>query len=121
MAKAKLFVFSSPTCPHCPMAKNLAQQAVKEREDVHYVDVMSGSHAAEKLFKKFEVQSVPTIIITGPEYPSNIGLRGAQAIPTLHKYLNLALGIKEEVLEEEQKQSSGFFARVKNFLREIDA
>lgn len=118
MAKAKLYVFTSPTCPHCPMAKELAKKAANERDDVVYMDVMSGSHAAEKLFKKFDVASVPTIIITGLEYPSNIGLRGAQSVPTLHKYINMALGIEAEIEEKPVKNS--LFSRVKNLLKEID-
>ncbi len=101
------------------MAKELAKKATSEREDVVYTEVMSGSHAAEKLFKKFDVASVPTIIITGPGYPSNIGLRGAQSIPVLHKYMDLALGIEREVASEAPKNS--FFSRVKSFFKEMDA
>lgn len=121
MTKAKLYVFSSPTCPHCPTAKELAKQATSARDDVMYNDVMSGSHAAEKLFKKFDVASVPTIIITGPGYPSNIGLRGAQSIPVLNKYIDMALGVESEDVQEEKPAKSGFFARMKSFLKEIDA
>ncbi|MFP4524733.1 MAG: thioredoxin family protein, partial [Candidatus Woesearchaeota archaeon] len=85
MAKATLYVFSSPTCPHCPTAKAIAGQVAKERDDVIYKDVVSGMAGSNKLFKKFDIASVPTIIIQGPAYPQNIGLKGTQPVPTLNK------------------------------------
>lgn len=107
MSKAELYVFSSPTCPHCPTAKAIAQEFAENRDDVLFKDVLSGTAGAQKLFKKFEVVSVPTIVIRGPGYPHNIGLRGAQGKDVLTKYVNMALG-RETPVEDKQ----GFWSRL---------
>lgn len=107
MAKATLYLFTSLTCPHCPAAKLFAEQVRKERGDFTIAHVVSGMPGAERLFRKFDVQSVPTIIIKGPGYPHRIGLRGTQSPKTLHKYLDLALGIQKE-----HKPQKGFLARL---------
>ena len=121
MAKATLYVFTSPTCPHCPSAKAIAGQVAKERDDVVYKDVVSGLAGSNKLFKKFDVTSVPTIIIQGSDYPQNIGLRGTQPVPTLHKYLDIATG-KRDVEEESSSggEGKGFLSRVKRFFSALE-
>ena len=105
-----MYVFTSPTCPHCPAAKEFASQVAKERGDVTLKNVVSGMSGSNGLFKKFDVASVPTIIIKGPGYDKNIGLRGAQPPKTLHKYLDLALGMQPQ--EEEAQARKGFFSRI---------
>ncbi len=102
-----MYVFTSPTCPHCPAAKKIASEVANSRDDVVYKDVVSGMPGSERLFRKFDISSVPTIIIRGPAYPNNIGLRGVQSRKTLNKYINLALGL--ESLPE--KSSSGGFLK----------
>lgn len=105
-----MYVFTSPTCPHCPQAKEIAMGVAKERDDVALKQVVSGMGGSNALFKKFDVMSVPTIIIKGPGYSRNIGLRGTQPAATLHKYLDKALGL--ETREEEASAKKGFFSRL---------
>ncbi len=111
MTQATMMVFSSPTCPHCPAAKNFAEQVHKERDDVRLQLVTSGTPGAEKLFRKYDVASVPTVIIKGDSYDQNIGLRGAQSPKTLHKYVDLALGIEREEEVKEKKSLFSVFKR----------
>jgi len=75
-------------------------------------NIVSGSRESERLFKKFGVVSVPTFIIKGPGFPQNIGLRGVQSEKTLHKYLDIALGLRRV---EESSSAPGFFSKVKAF------
>ncbi len=110
MEKARLFVFTSLTCPHCPVAKKIASEVAGARDDVVYRDVVSGVAGSERLFRKFDIQTVPTIIIQGPAYDGNIGLRGAQPEKTLNKYLDIALGKRS--LEDEKKSGGGFFRKL---------
>lgn len=95
MAKANVLLFTSPTCPHCPSAKAIAEKVAKSRDDVRLRLIVSGQPGAERLFKHYDVMSVPTFIIRGPGYPHNIGLRGTQSEGTLNKYIDIALGLKE--------------------------
>lgn len=120
MANATLYVFSSPTCPHCPTAKAIAGQVAKERDDVTYKDVVSGMAGSNKLFKKFDIASVPTIIIQGPEYPQNIGLKGTQPAPTLHKYLDVAVGKREVEESSSSSGGSGFLGKLKRMFSALE-
>jgi thioredoxin-related protein len=95
--QAELFVFSSMTCPHCPPVRKVVEEFSSTRKDVVVRSVVSGMSGASELFDKFEVRSVPTIIIKGPGYPHNIGLRGAQDAAVLAKYVDMALGKEPSV------------------------
>lgn len=114
-----MYVFTSPTCPACPAAKEITAQLAKQRDDFVLKNVVSGMAGSNGLFKKHDVVSVPTIIIKGPGYPQNIGLRGAQPIPTLNKYLDLALGL-EVKNEEKTARSGGFFGKIKTFFSALE-
>ena len=111
MSKAELYVFSSPTCPHCPAAKSISEEFARERDDVKLIQVVSGTGGAEKLFRKFDVMSVPTIIIRGPAHPNNIGLRGAQGKNVLAKYVDIALGKAPAIEEKRSMWSKLFFSQ----------
>ena len=106
MEKAKLYVFTSPTCPHCPAAKEIARKVKSGRDDFDLLEMSTASHEGQKKAKKFGIQSVPTIIINGNGYKDKIGLVGVQSERTLNKYLDIATGKKTvEEAEEEYKKS----------------
>lgn len=117
MAKATMYLFTSMTCPNCPPAKQLAHDVAKERDDVVLKNVVSGMAGSNGLFKKFDVMAVPTIIIKGPGYDKNIGLRGVQPAKTLHKYIDMALGIQPE---EQPTGKSGFLSKLKRVFANLD-
>lgn len=120
MTRATMLVFTSPTCPACPAAKELTSQLAKQRDDFVLKNVVSGMPGSNGLFKKHDVVSVPTIIIKGPGYPQNIGLRGAQPIPTLNKYLDMALGVEQEEATGEKPRTGGFFGKIKSFFAALE-
>ncbi|WP_304123297.1 MJ0307 family thioredoxin [Methanosphaera cuniculi] len=60
----KLEVFTSQTCPYCPMAVEVAEEAKKElgdKVDFEHYDVAEHMD----LVQKYQIMSVPTIIIDG--------------------------------------------------------
>lgn len=112
--KATAILFTSMTCPHCPTAKELFKEASSERDDADFHDLMTHEAYAQRLSKKFGVQSVPTVIIYGPGHPQPMGLVGAQAKETLHKYLDIALGKKAH------EEAKPLFPKLKNFFKKLD-
>lgn len=89
---ATLYVFTSPTCPHCPAAKDESLRFAQEREDVDVQIVQTHTPQGQELSKQFGVMSVPTLIFTSPTYSENMGLRGAQPLDVLHKYADIVTG-----------------------------
>ena len=60
----KLEVFTSQSCPYCPMAVEVAEQVVNEfGDDVDYqhLDV---NENMEKV-REYEIMSVPTVVLEG--------------------------------------------------------
>lgn len=102
--KATALLFTSMTCPHCPKAKEIFGELSGEREDVEFHDLMTHDKYAQRLAKKFGVQSVPTFVIYGPGNPTPMGLAGVQSKNTLTKYLDIAIG---KQAHEEQKPLFG--------------
>lgn len=94
MEKAKVMLFTSPTCPHCPIAKKFINNFKNERSDFELIEYSTLSHDGEKAARKYDVMSVPTFIIKGPGFPDPIGLIGTQTKEVMNKYLDIALGIK---------------------------
>jgi len=105
-----VYLFTSPTCPHCPAAKRFINKFKKTREDFVLIDVSTATRNREKLAKKFGVMSVPTFIIRGPGYPRNIGLSGVQSEDSMNKFIDLAVGLKSE--EEIMHKEKGFFGKL---------
>ena len=98
--KSKVYLFTSPTCPNCPPAKEFIKKFMKERDDFIFEEISTMSRDGEKMARKFEVMSVPTFIITGKGYPHPIGLRGNQSSKSMNKYLDLSYGKTEVVTTE---------------------
>ena len=90
--KAKVMLFHSPFCPHCPPAKKLIEKIARNREDI--VLLMFNTNTPEGVRKatEMDIVSTPTFIITGPGHDENIGLRGIQNESVLNKYIDIALG-----------------------------
>lgn len=99
--QAKMLLFTSPTCPHCPAAKQAAAEVAKSRNDVVFEELSTALPKTQKKAQKYEIRSVPTFIINGPAFSENIGLAGVQSKEVLHKYLDISLGKREL----EQKKS----------------
>lgn len=60
----KLEVFTSQTCPYCPMAETAAEEAVKELGDVIDYEVLDVNKNMHKV-QEYAIMSVPTVIIDG--------------------------------------------------------
>lgn len=87
-----MFLFTSPTCPHCPAAKRFIEGFVQDRKDftLHMISTMSDQ--GQMLSHEFGVMSVPTFIIRGPGHEGNIGARGTPSKEMMDKYLDVAKG-----------------------------
>ncbi len=75
----KVEVFTSPSCPHCPAAKEVVELAKKELGDaidVFYYDTMSPE--GRELAISYGIMYVPAIAIDG-----SIDFVGAPALPEL--------------------------------------
>lgn len=90
--KAVMHLFFSPTCPHCPRAKEIASEVAKDRDDVDLEMHSIMEPEGQEMSREYEIMSVPTFIIKGPGFPENIGLRGVQGKDVLNKYIDKALG-----------------------------
>jgi glutaredoxin len=94
MEKAKVYLFTSPTCPHCPPAKKFMQSFKSIRDDFDFIELSTASDEGHRKAEKYDVMSVPTYIIVGTGHPTPIGLRGVQNNTTMNKYLDIAVGKK---------------------------
>jgi len=106
IGKSKVYLFTSPTCPNCPPAKEFIRKFMKERNDFTLEEISTISPDGERKARKFEVMSVPTFIIIGKGYPHPIGLRGNQSFKSMNKYLDLSYGkeVKEESIFDSIKK-----------------
>lgn len=95
MAKAKVFLFTSPTCPNCPPAKRFINEFKTQRDDFILNDFSTITPKGQKQAQKFGIRSVPTFVIQGPGYPTPIGLVGTQSAESMNKYLDISLGLRE--------------------------
>ena len=85
-------LFTSPTCPSCPAAKDELKRLTEKRSDFEGVFLETTNPRTQKLAKKYGIMSVPTFIITGPGIDGNMGLVGSQGLEKLNKYVEVALG-----------------------------
>ncbi|MCK5282128.1 MAG: thioredoxin family protein [Nanoarchaeota archaeon] len=101
--KVKIEVFTSPTCPHCHPALNLAKQIEKERDDVKVTELSTATPHGHRKAQQMEVMSVPTTFVTGSEYPQKIAFRGLPSKKGLLKAVDISLG------KAEWEEPKGFF------------
>ena len=60
MEKSRIEIFTSPTCPHCPGALELAREVEREREDVEVVELSTLSEEGRKKAQEFEKRGSTT-------------------------------------------------------------
>ncbi len=108
MEKAKVYLFTSPTCPHCPSAKKFIHEFRTTRDDFELTEFSTATPEGQRKANKYDVMSVPTFIIRGPAFADPIGLRGSQNVHTMNKYLDIALG--KRVLQDSSSQEKKPFA-----------
>ncbi|RME55442.1 hypothetical protein D6777_00550 [Candidatus Woesearchaeota archaeon] len=111
MEKTIVYLFTSPTCPHCPAAKKFIHEFRKTRNDFVLKDLSTATPEGARMARKYDVMSVPTFIIVGPKYQP-IGLRGLQNNKIMNKYLDLSYG---KITENENKDK-GIFTKINEFL-----
>ena len=110
--RAKVQLFTSPTCPHCHHARQVMAELVKERKDFDYVELSTATSAGSRAASRYQIMSVPTFIITGPGFVDPIGLVGGQSKKVINKYLDIALGLREV-----DEAKPGFFSRLKQGIK----
>ncbi len=96
-------LFTSMTCPHCPVAKQTFNEISGERSDVELHSLSLETQKAQHLAKKFGVKSVPTFIFYGPSHEAPMGLVGSQTKDVLNKYIDISIGTRKH---EEKKRFS---------------
>lgn len=103
IGKSKIEVFTSPTCPHCHPALDLAKQIEKERDDVKVVELSTATPHGHRKAEQMGVMAVPTIFVRGPAYPQTIGFKGLPSKKGLLKAIDISLG------KAEWEEPKGFF------------
>lgn len=102
-------LFTSVTCPHCPIAKKYFDEIRELRDDIELHVISVNGPNGNKMAEGFGVQSVPSFVFYGPGHTDPMGLVGAQTKDVLVKYIDIAVGKKT------LKKKASF--SVKNFLR----
>lgn len=92
--KAKMHLFTSPTCPHCPKAKETAKAVTEARDDVELKEHSTASEDGMKKAKEWQIKVVPTFVIIGDEADQPLGLKGEQNEETLNDFIDAAVGKK---------------------------
>lgn len=105
---ASVEVFTSPTCPHCPPAKTLAKDIAGSRGDVELKIYSTHEPEGSRLARKYQIMSVPTIIIKGPGSKDPIGLSGLPPRRSFEKAIDISLG-----KERWPDKKPSFFDKVK--------
>jgi len=95
IGKVKIQVFTSPTCPNCHPALDLAKQIEKERDDVKVTELSTATPHGHRKAKQLGVMAVPTIFVKGPAYPQDIGFKGLPSKKGLLKAIDISLGKAE--------------------------
>ncbi len=103
VGKSQLEVFTSPLCPSCHPALDLAKEIEKERDDVKVTELSTATPHGRRKAKQRGVSVVPTIFVKGPAYPQNIGLKGLPSKKGLLKAIDISLGLAK------WEEPKGFF------------
>ncbi len=113
MEKAKVYLFTSPTCSHCPSAKKFIHNFKFTRDDFDLIEYSTITEEGQKKAEHFDVMSVPTFIVKGPGYNGNIGLRGIQSNDVMNKYLDIVLGKRS--IEDPKKEKKPLEIKIGKF------
>jgi small redox-active disulfide protein 1 len=60
-----LELFTSPTCPHCPAAKRVAENVVGQMEGALMIERDISTPEGTESAARYGVQGVPTIVVNG--------------------------------------------------------
>jgi len=112
MGKARIEVYTSPTCPHCPSAVSLAKEISEQREDVRLRIYSLAEKNGMSRAERYGIMSTPTILVTGECSDGFIGFRGTPARETLIKAIEKALCQRDKIYE----QKKGFLSLIKKLL-----
>ena len=63
--KPVIEVFTSPTCPHCPRALEMARQLAMEMPGIKVVEQSTATPQGFARAAFYDVQAVPTVFING--------------------------------------------------------
>lgn len=107
----KINVFTSPTCPHCPSAVKAVDGIKDEVEGIIVEELSTATPKGQKLARKHNIMSVPTIIIEGVTQ-ENIGFRGTPSKKSLLKAINIAKGI------DQFEEKKGFFENLAEIIQD---
>jgi small redox-active disulfide protein 1 len=58
-------LFTSPTCPHCPAAKRVTENVVKQMEGALLIERDISTPEDAEVAARYRVQGVPTIVVNG--------------------------------------------------------
>jgi len=61
----KIEVFSTDSCPHCPSAVRVAEEAKNELNDIELEIVKINNDEARQRAMNYKIMAVPTIVING--------------------------------------------------------
>jgi len=70
-----LELFTSPTCPHCPRARETIGEAVKTMRNALLVEREVTEPENAELARGYGIQSVPTLIVNGRYRIEGVPLR----------------------------------------------
>ncbi|MBU2559771.1 thioredoxin family protein [archaeon] len=60
-----LEIFTSPTCPHCPAAKRVAENVVGQMESALMIERDMATPEGAEAAARYGVKGVPTIVVNG--------------------------------------------------------
>ncbi len=86
------YLFTSPTCPHCPSAKRFGKEYFADKDDVEYYELDATDPRSSEPAQFFQVQSVPTFILVGPGQETSIGVSGTPSSEHMDKVLAMVRG-----------------------------
>jgi protein-disulfide isomerase len=106
--QAKIQLFSSPTCPHCPHAKKAIMNVLKKRDDAKLIELSTATQVGRKKANLYGVRGVPTLFVSGPGHEERIGYVGVPSTDGLNKMINISLG------KEKWEEKKSLFQKLKN-------
>jgi glutaredoxin len=80
----KLKVFTQPTCPRCPAAKQLVKQ-VEHKFQVEFLDIKTEDGLAEAL--EYDIMATPSLVVL--DHDNNVVRQWSVEMPDSEELINL--------------------------------
>lgn len=93
--KSEIEVYTSPTCPYCPGAVDLAMQIKDERDDVEVKILSSATKEGFEKAQQYGIQTVPTILVKGPVIKNIIAFDSVPPKDHLNHAIDMSIGKAE--------------------------